>query len=60
MECCTSGPVFITIEDHKTDFRNNTKYRLINPAKNELGLVSKKKHLEKLIVNVAKTIKVNQ
>ena len=52
-------PCFITIKDHKPNFRNNTKCRLINHAKNKLGLVSKK-HLEEIIANVANTIKVNQ
>ena len=58
MECYASRPAFITIKDHKPNFRNDTKCRLINPAKNELGLVSEK-HLEKIIANVANTIKVN-
>ena len=33
---------FVTIKDHKDNFRNNTKCRLINSAKPELGKVSKK------------------
>ena len=32
---------FITIKDHKEDFRTNPKYRLINPAKSEVGKISK-------------------
>ena len=59
MECYASRPAFIIIKDHKPNFQNNTKCRLINPAKNKLGLVSKK-HLEEIIANVANTIKVNQ
>ena len=59
MECYARRPSFITIKDNKPNFRNNTKCRLINPAKNELGLVSKK-YLEEIIANVANTIKVNQ
>ena len=59
MECYASRPAFITLKDQKPNFRNNTKFRLINPAENESGLVSKK-HLEKIIANVANTIKVNQ
>ena len=59
MECYDSHPAFITIKDHKPNFRNNTKCCLINPARNGLGL-SSKKHLEKIIANVASTIKVNQ
>ena len=59
MECYASHPAFITIKNHKPNFQNNTKCRLINPMKNELGLVSKK-DLEKIIANVANTTKVNQ
>ena len=40
-------------------FEITPKCKLINPAKNELGLVSKK-HLENIIANIANTIKVNQ
>jgi len=32
---------YITIKDHKDNFQNNTQCRLINPAKPELGKVSK-------------------
>ena len=32
---------FITLKDHKPNFQNNPKVRLINPAKNELGRISK-------------------
>jgi hypothetical protein len=32
---------FITLKDHKDNFEHNTKCRLINPAKSELGKVSK-------------------
>ena len=33
---------FITIKDHKEHFETNTKCRLINPTKSEVGKVSKK------------------
>ena len=59
MECYTTSRAFITIKDHKPNFRNNTKCRVTNPAKNQLGFVSKK-HLRKIIANVANTIQVNQ
>ena len=59
MESYASRPAFITIKDHKPNFRNNTKCRLINPAKNEIGLVSKK-YLETIIKNVSNKIRVNQ
>ena len=32
---------FITLKDHKDNFDSNPKCRLINPAKSELGKVSK-------------------
>ena len=32
---------FITMKDHKDNFKNNPKCRLINPTKSELGKVSK-------------------
>ena len=33
--------VFITLTYHKENFQNNTKCRLINPAKSEIGIISK-------------------
>ena len=33
---------FITLKDHKSDFRTNPSTRLINPAKTDIGRVSKK------------------
>ena len=57
MERYTDRPAFIIIKDNTPSFQNNTKCRLINLAKKELGLVSKK-HMEK--VNVGTTIKVYQ
>lgn len=33
---------FVTLKDHKENFQNKPSCRLINPAKSELGLVSKK------------------
>ena len=32
---------FITLKDHKENFQNNPSVRLLNPAKNELGRLSK-------------------
>ena len=32
---------FISLKNHKENFENNPKCRLINPAKNNLGLLSK-------------------
>ena len=42
---------FITIKDHKENFENNTKCRLINPAKSEIGVISKAK-LQKINDNI--------
>ena len=51
--------VFITLEDHKDNFRNNPESRLINPAKSETGNVSKR-YFEELIKNIRRAINVNQ
>ena len=32
---------FLTLKDHKPDFENHTKCRLINPAKSDIGKISK-------------------
>ena len=41
MECSASHPAFITIKDHKPNFRINTKCRLIYPAKMNQDLLAK-------------------
>ena len=38
----TKRQAFVTIKDHKENFRTNTKCRLLNPTKPELGKISKK------------------
>lgn len=40
IECIAEKDAFITLKDHKENFHNNTKCRLINPAKSEIGKVS--------------------
>ena len=50
---------FITLKDHKPNFLNNPKTRLLNPAKNELGRISKK-ILDKINVDLRNATKVNQ
>ena len=37
----TQREAHVTVKDHKTDFSNNTKCRLINPTKSEIGKVSR-------------------
>ena len=41
METNREGNSFITIKDHKENFDNQPTVQLINPAKNELGRISK-------------------
>ena len=41
LEPMAQSQAFISLKDHKEDFENNTKCRLINPAKSQLGKVSK-------------------
>ena len=41
VECIAEENAFITIKDHKPNFKNNTKCRLINPAKSQIGKISK-------------------
>ena len=41
METNKTGNSFITIKYHKENFDNHPTVRLINPAKNELGRISK-------------------
>ena len=47
----TKKPASITFKDHKDNFENNPKCRLINPTKNELGKISKQK-VEKIVKEV--------
>ena len=48
----TPRSAFLTIKDHKDDFINNTKCRLLNPTKPEIGKISKK--ILEHVVNVVK------
>ena len=50
---------FITLKDHKENFQNNTKCRLINPGKSEIGIISK--HYTETINNtIREKTQVNQ
>ena len=51
MEQYTETSCFITLKDHKENFSSHPKCRLINPAKSNLGKVSKS-ILEKITSNV--------
>ena len=50
---------FITLKDHKENFENAPKCRLINPAKSDLGRVSKQ-ILEKVNGEIRNKISVHQ
>ena len=50
---------FITLKDHKPNFQNNPTVRLLNPAKNELGRISKT-ILDKIDVNLHNLLHLNQ
>ena len=41
MDIITKNTYFITLKDHKENFLNNPTVRLMHPAKNELGRISK-------------------
>jgi hypothetical protein len=59
MEAYAERKAFVTLKDHKENFRNNPKCRLINPAKSEIGLVSKKM-LEKINTEIRSSTGSNQ
>ena len=40
-ECMAERQAFITLKDHKDNFENRPTCRLINPAKREIGRISK-------------------
>ena len=54
-----SNGCFITLKDHKENFENNPKTRLINPAKNEIGRISKV-FLDKINCSLKEILGVNQ
>ena len=59
MKINSTNECFITLKDHKDNFQNNPTTRLINPAKNEIGRISKI-FLQSINNNLRKKIKVNQ
>ena len=59
MQCYPNNPAFITLKDHKDNFRTKPKCRLINPAKPEIGKVSKF-HLDNINQIIRKKTTLNQ
>ena len=54
----TPRSAFITLKDHKENFINNPKARLLNPRKPEIGKISKQ-ILENVINVIRKKSKLN-
>ena len=52
VECVAEKPAYITLKDHIENFNINSKFRLINPAKSELGKVAKT-----IVENINKTVR---
>ena len=50
---------FITLKDRKLNFQSKPTVRLLNPAKNELGRISKTT-LDKIYVNFRNSLHLNQ
>ena len=59
IERLATTQAFITMKDHKEDFRSNPKCRLINPSKSELGKVSNL-ILEQINTNLRNSLGLNQ
>ena len=59
MDINAESNCFITIKDHKENFLNHPKVRLINPAKNELGRISKT-ILDNINMKLFQATKINQ
>ena len=59
METNEDGNRFITIKDHNENFDNHPTVRLINPAKNELGRISKL-ILDKINKKISQKFQLNQ
>ena len=58
VEIIDRAEAFITLKDHKSRFENDLPYRLINPAKSQIGKVSKA-ILYMIICSVKEATKVN-
>ena len=58
-KCLAKSPAFITLKDHKDNFQSSLHCRLINPSKNELGIVSKS-ILENINQHLVKLLHANQ
>ena len=55
----SENPAYITLKDHKGNFTDNPKCRLINPAKSQIGKISKQL-LENINTEIRVTTKLKQ
>ena len=59
IEYMAKAPAYITLKDHKDNFRSAQPCRLVNPCKSEIGKISKS-ILENINRNLLKLLQVNQ
>ena len=59
IECIAEKTAFITLKDHKENFNTAPKCRLLNPAKSEIGIVSKH-HLQAINNSIRTITNLNQ
>ena len=59
MEQYSQNQSFITLKDHKENFNNNPKCRLMNPAKSEIGIVSKH-YIDQINKSIREKLNVNR
>ena len=59
IEKLAEAPAYVTLKDHKENFRSKPSCRLINPSKNEIGKISKIV-LEKINKKLLKELDFNQ
>ena len=59
VEVCAEKKAYITLKDHKENFRVNPTCRLINPAKSAIGAISKS-YLDKVNSQLRQLLQVNQ
>jgi hypothetical protein len=59
IDCIAEKNAFVTLKDHKENFRNNQTCRLINPTKSEIGHISKS-ITERIVKEVAESTQYNQ
>ena len=59
IESFAKGEAFVTLKDHKDNFVSHHECRLINPAKSEIGKISKH-HLDTINTTIHKKTKLNQ